>query len=303
MSLSRLPGGPSWSLSAHTRALCEALLVTALWSSSYVFIRVGLADIPALTFAGLRYGLATLALLPVLVARGDHRTLGRATRRQWTLLVGLGVTLYAVTQGAQFVALGSLRAATVSVVLTATPVVVALGASATLDERPSRGQWVGIALLLAGAYWYFAPLAALDGRWLGLAVMGVGLLGNASGAILGRRLNVGALSPLAVTTPSMGVGAALLLTTGLALQGLPHLSLASWGVVGWLALVNTTFAFVLWNRSLQTLSAVESSVVNNTMLVQVALVGWVALGEPLAPTDWAALLVVGVGALVVQVRR
>ena len=49
--------------SPHTRAVLQALLVTFLWSTSWVLIKIGLADIPALTFAGLRYVLALLVLI------------------------------------------------------------------------------------------------------------------------------------------------------------------------------------------------------------------------------------------------
>ncbi len=42
--------------------MLAAILVTVLWSSSWVLIRIGLDDesLPPLTFAGLRYGLAAL---------------------------------------------------------------------------------------------------------------------------------------------------------------------------------------------------------------------------------------------------
>lgn len=281
--------------SSRTSALAVALFVTFLWSTSYVFIDVGLRELPALTFAGLRYGLATVVLLPVLVARGEHRALAGAGRRELGVLVGLGVTLYAITQGAQFLALETLRAATVGLVLTATPVVVALGGAVALDERPTRPQWVGIGLLLGGAWWYFGGTGG--GHPAGLAIIGVGLLGNAAGAVLGRRANTGPLTPLSVTVLSMGVGSALLLGGGLAIQGLPALSARAWAIVGWLAVVNTALAFTLWNRALGTLRAVEASVVNNTMLVQIAVLGWLFLGQQLAPADWLALLVVAVGAI------
>jgi drug/metabolite transporter (DMT)-like permease len=86
-------------------------------------------------------------------------------------------------------------------------------------------------------------------------------------------------------------------------QGLPPLSLQSWAIVVWLAVVNTAFAFTLWNHTLQTLSAMESSVINNTMLVQIAVLGWVFLGETLTLQEGVGLLIAGVGALVVQIRR
>ncbi|MFC7165510.1 EamA family transporter [Halospeciosus flavus] len=104
-----------------------------------------------------------------------------------------------------------------------------------------------------------------------------------------------------MTAVSTSVGAALLLGTGLLTQGLPTLGVDEWAIVGWLAVVNTAFAFTLWNRSLQHLSAVESSVVNNTMLVQVGAFGWVFLGVSLTPLDVAGMVLVTVGVVGVQV--
>ncbi|MDL1890548.1 DMT family transporter, partial [Nitrospirales bacterium NOB] len=68
---------PMFPISSHMRAVLQALFVTLLWSSSWVLIKQGLKDIPALTFAGLRYTLAFLCLLPLAARRGDLRTLRR----------------------------------------------------------------------------------------------------------------------------------------------------------------------------------------------------------------------------------
>ena len=45
----------------HLPAL-QALFVTFLWSTSWVLIKFGLQEIPAIGFAGLRYALAFLLL-------------------------------------------------------------------------------------------------------------------------------------------------------------------------------------------------------------------------------------------------
>ncbi len=295
----RVESGP-----AHARAVLEALFVTLLWSSSYVLVKIGLQDIPALTFAGLRYALAAAVLVGVFAWRGDPRSLSEQSRWDWLELLALGVLLYAVTQGAQFVALQYIRAATVSLALTFTPAVVALLAVVTLEEYPDRRQLVGLAVMFVGVGAYFAPFRLPAATLFGLAVMVAGLLANALASVVGRRLNRDrALSPLGVTTVSMAVGSGLLLTTGMAVQGLPPLGPTHWLIVAWLAVVNTAFAFTLWNRTLQRLTAVESSAINNTMIVEVALFGWVFLGESLAGFDVVGLALVGLGALVVQVRR
>ena len=292
---------PRPSASAHTRAALIAFLVTVLWSSSYVLIEWTLADIPALTFAGLRYFLAFLVLAPVAANRGVGAELRGADREGWFVLVALGVLLYAVTQGAQFLALTQIRAATVSLLLNFTPIVVAIVAVPALGERPTAGELLGMAVLLVGVLAFFWPLSIPASELLGVAVMVVGVVGNGLAAVLGRRVNrARSLSPIAVTTASMGIGGTALLVTGVLAQGLPPLSVENWLVVAWLAVVNTAVAFTLWNRSLRTLSAVESSVVNNTMLVQVAVLGWVFLGQSLAGVELLGLGLVAAGALAVQ---
>jgi len=290
--------------SKHLLAVGQALFVTFLWSSSYVLIEIGLEEIPALTFAGLRYAIAAAVLLPVFLRRRENELIRSLTGRQLGSLLLLGLLLYTVTQGAQFVALQYLRAATVSLVLNFTPLIVVLVSIPMLGERPTGRQWLWIVVLMIGVGMYFYPFGLRGAAILGLGIMVVGVIANALSSIIGRWANRDAvLSPLGVTTVSMGFGSAVLLGTGITVQGLPTLSLQSWGIVGWLAVVNTAFAFTLWNRTLQTLSAIESSVINNTMLVQIAVLGWVFLGESLTGTDIVGLLVVMGGAIAVQISE
>lgn len=290
--------------SSHAVPRLQALLVTFLWSTSWVLIKLGLADIPALTFAGLRYALAFLLLLPFAL-RGEGRTALRALcARDWGKLAALGVVLYTLTQGAQFLGLSLLPAASVSLILSFSPAVVAIVGGPWLGERPSARQWAGIGVFVAGAALYFGPGAFPNERWLGLVVAVLGALSNAGAAVLGRAVNRGlALPSIGITAVSMGIGAALLLFSGIAFQGLPPLAPWHWAIVAWLAAVNTAFAFTLWNHTLKRLSAMESSVLNNTMLIQIALLAWVFLGEGLGGFEIAGLALAAAGALLVQLRR
>ncbi len=81
-----------------------------------------------------------------------------------------------------------------------------------------------------------------------------------------------------------------MLVLGLVIEGWPAISLRSWAVILWLAVVNSALAFTLWNRSLAVLSAAsESSVINNTMLIQIAVLAWAFLGRATdAAADWRA---------------
>lgn len=296
----------SRSNAGRNRAILQALLVTFLWASSWVLIKIGLqASLPPLTFAGLRYCLAFAVLLPFVLGVPAHkRALSSLSRGMWARLALLGVTLYTLTQGAQFVGLSLLPAATLTLLLSFTSVAVALLSGRMNREPTSAGQWGGTLLSVAGAVIYFYPLDIPGGQALGLAVGLFGMLSNAVASLLGRRINRdGRLSPLLVTTASMGIGGGLLLAAGALTQGFGELGARQWIIIAWLAVVNTAFAFTLWNQSLRTLTAVESSVINNTMLPQIAVLAWVFLGESLDARQIAGLALVAVGTLLVQVWR
>jgi drug/metabolite transporter (DMT)-like permease len=282
----------------------QALFVTFLWSTSWVLIKLGLSDdLQPLTFAGLRYTLAA-ALLCMLVVRSPERRaeLAATTTRTRRQLVALGILLYALTQGAQFVGLALLPAATLSLLLSVTPALVTVAAVRTTGEAAAPRQWLGMVLAALGAAIYLGAELEVTSL-VGLAVGIAGLTSNAGASLLGRLLNRDAtLSPLVITAPTMALGGALVLLVGVAAEGVPRLSLGAWGIVLWLAVVNTAFAFTLWNHTLRALTATESSAINNTMLVQIAVLAWLILGEDLRGSQWIALAIVSVGIWLVRRR-
>lgn len=291
-------------VSLHTRAVLQALFVTLLWSSSWVLIKQGLKDIPALTFAGLRYTLAFLCLLPLAARRGDLRTLRRLPRRDWLTLSALGLLYYTVTQGAQFLGLERLPAVTTSLLLSFSPVMVALLGIVLLSERITGAQWGGIALYLAGVLVYFYPINIPAREVVGLAIVLISMLSNALSAVIGRAVNrQRTLSPLAVTVATMGIGSVVMLAAGAVAQGVPALDARSWAIIAWLAVVNTALAFTIWNHTQRTLPAIETSIINNTMLIQIALLAWIFLGERLSARAIAGLALAAAGTLIVQLRR
>jgi drug/metabolite transporter (DMT)-like permease len=292
------------SVSPHTRAVLQALLVTFLWSTSWVLVKIGLQNIPALPFAGLRYTLAFVFLLPFAIRRDQVRALRRTSLKAWLWLLLLGFLFYSVTQGAQFLSLFYLPALTVNLMLSFSTVVVALLGITLLSERPTLAQWAGTGLYLVGVWIYLFPISLPRSEVIGFIVAIIGVLANALSAILGRYVNRDIdLEPMTVTLVSMGSGALMLLVVGVIVQGLPPLSLVSWAIILWLAAVNSAFAFTLWNLTLRTLSAMESSIINNTMLFQIALLAWAFLGEGLNWQNILGMTLAGLGTLLVQVRK
>jgi drug/metabolite transporter (DMT)-like permease len=192
-----------------------------------------------------------------------------------------------------------LPANTLSLMLTLSGISIALAGRIFLGERLSALQWGGVLVSIAGALVYFGNITGLSTIGLSLGVLA--LVANTAGAVLGRAINrTAAISPLLVTVVSMGVGSLILLAAGVASEPFPQLTLGDALIILWLAAVNTALAFTLWNLTLRTLTAAQSSMINNTMLIQIAVLAWIFLGERLSWLQIAGLLVAALGAALVQ---
>jgi len=287
-----------------TNSIFLALLVTFLWATSWVLIKFGLSDISPLIFAGIRYFLAFLCLLPFIMTKTRRQQITRLRGRDWLFLLLLGVLYYALTQGAQFAGLAVLPTMSVSLILSFTSLFVAAIGIRTLGEKPTRIQWLGLILNILGACLYFYPVQFPREQWLGVGIVFAGMLGNSVSMVIGRKVNRDVhLDPISVTTISMGFGAALLLAAGLVLEEPPQLTWGNWSLVLWMAVVNTALAFTLWNKVLQKLEAMEASIINNTIMVQIAVLAWVVLGERMDGFEVLGIILAAAGAVLVQLRK
>lgn len=290
-------------MTSHWKAALQALFVVFIWGTSWVFVKIGLHDIPPVTFAGLRYFLAFVALLGVSLAtrsRSEFRELGKAG---WLRFIVLGILLYAGTQGAVFLALAYLPAVTVNLLWSFSNILITVLGVLLLSERPRLLQWAGVLLAVLGATIFFYPVAIPQNQSIGFSVAILGVLANVAASILGRDINrTSKYSPLIVTVISMGVGSIILLAAGSLLEEIPVIDFRSWLIILWLALVNTAFTFTLWNHTMRTLTAMESSIINSTMLIWVTIFAVIFLHETISVKQLVGLVGTGLGTVIVQLR-
>lgn len=274
-----------------------------IWSTSWILIKFGLNDVPALTFAGLRYFLGFLCLTPFLFQSSVRKQILLFTKAEWILILLMGVITYFTAQGTQFLSLAYLPATTLSLILNLTSVFVAILAVYLIKEVPTWNQWLGLAINLIGVLIFFYPQGGNGGAVIGFVFAAVCLASNTLGTLIGRKVNAsGKLNPIAVTMVSMGIGSILMLSSGLAWQGLPAISTRSIVIILVLAVVNTAFTFVVWNYTLQTLTAVESSIINNTMMVYIAILAWIFLDEIQDLSGIIGLALAFIGAIIVNLK-
>ncbi len=283
-------------------AIVQALFVTVLWSSSFVIIKFGLEEIPPLTYAGLRYSIASIILLGIIFSQPKMRaSLRNRSRRWWVMLFLYGCIYIAITQGTQFLALLYLPAITFSLILNLTPIIVLMLAIPWLGERPSNRETILIFLGIFGVILYFLPLDFAGVSILGLIIAVISLLANSGSAIVGRAINrVRDTSTLVITGIMMSIGSLFLMIFSIVLEPRVSLSLISWFYILWLAIFNTALAFTLWNRSMRILRAVDMTLINSTMMPQIVILSIIFLGEFPDFVDWIGLIILAFSVSAVQ---
>jgi drug/metabolite transporter (DMT)-like permease len=246
-----------------------------------------------------------VCLLALLLGRpGLRSSVIALTRRGWLRVGALGLLLYGLTQATVFVGLTRLPAVTVSLLLSLTPALVTVLAIPLLGEVPTPLQRAGVLVSVAGTLVYFGPMALPASQLMAVGIVAVGVVAFTAATMLGRSVNRDdGLPALTVTVVSMGIGSGVLLAVAVVHDGIPRLTPSSWLVVVWLAVVNTAAAFTVWNYTMRRLSAMESSLINTTMLVHVAVLAWIFLGERPNPRSMLGLVLVAGGVVLVQLRR
>jgi len=266
------------------------LLAVGVAAISCAAVLVRLAAAPPLAVASFRLLLASAILLPIGLLRA-RREMASLLQRHGRLLCLAGVLL-ALHFALWIASLGRTTVASSVVLVTATPLFVALVSRVLFRERLRPATFAGIGISLAGALLIgYAGLrlggSALSGNLLALSAA----MAMAGYLLVGRRLRAGA-GLLAYTSVVFTVAALALLAavavTATPLRGYPA---ATYGAVLALALVPQLTGHMALNWALRFLPATMVTVAVLGEPVGASFLAWLVLAE--APT----LLELGGGVL------
>ncbi len=278
-------------------------------SAASILIRMAQQDAPSLVIAAYRMGFAALLLAPAALSR--HWEELRAL--SWKTLGGLALSgaFLALHFAAWITSLEHTSVAISSVLVTTTPLWVALLSTLALGERPPRGVVLGLAAALAGGVivalsqtciWGGGRLACdWQAGWDGRGLWGslLALLGAvfASGYLLiGRRMRA-SLSLATYTFVVYGAAAVCLwvavLVSGLPVGGYP---LSTYGWMLALAVFPQLIGHSTYNWALRYVSATVVSVSLLGEPIGASLLAVVLLGEIPGAVELmgGALILVGI---------
>ncbi len=261
------------------RHVLLALAVTAVWGSNFVVIHIGLAHLPPLLFAALRF---TCSLLPavLLLKRPDV---------PWRNLAAYGLLVGAGQFGILYIAMNGHVTPGLASLVVQTQVFFTIGLAALISgERVRPFQAMALMITLAGLG---IILLHTDGH---TTAPGLALVLAAAAAWAGSNIVVRATP--GVDMVAYVVWASLfavppLFAFSFAFEGWPairdglaHADAATWAAVLWQAIGNTMFGYAAWAWLLSRYPV--ATVAPMALLVPVFGMGASALwlGEPLQ--DW-----------------
>ena len=124
------------------------ILTCLIWSTVWLFIKIGVRDVPPVTFAAMRLVIAILVMVPVTLAA--RTPLPRAPR-DWRLIAATGVILLGLNYGLLNWGLQYVSSGLTAVLQAMTPAFALVFSHYLLHDEPMTGRRVaGLGLGIAG---------------------------------------------------------------------------------------------------------------------------------------------------------
>jgi drug/metabolite transporter (DMT)-like permease len=229
-----------------SRVIAVWWIACLLWSGTFLFIKLGLADVPPWTFASVRLVIALAILTPMTWLRGGFDGL---TRSDAVRIMIAGVLLLGVNYGLLYWGARAIPSGLVAILQSATPV-LALGIGwAFGSERVTLRKIAALAAGVIGVTVIFrAEIHASGMSALADAAAVLGSSACVAFAYAWLKGHARRLPPFTVTTLQCVAGLVPLAIVALSVEGNPlaaHWSSRSIAAVLYLAIGGSVFAFWL----------------------------------------------------------
>ena len=275
------------------------VLLSAIWGTSFMAIKVGLDFMPPVLFAAFRYDITGLLMLVYAFFAVDY-WLPRSRADYLTLLVET-VLIIALYNAFLFIGETGVSSGVAAILIGMNPILTTGFSRLFLPEE--RLSLVGTGGLLLGFVGVGLVVFPRDGTvaFSDLVSPGFVLLAAASvalGSVLVQRLD-GGISSEGMVAWSTALGAVLLHAISVAMpsESFDAVEVTTEGVLAvvYLAVVASAIGYVLYFRLLERLGAIEINFVSYTVPVFAAISGWLVLNEVLDALSIVGFLVILLG--------
>lgn len=282
------------------------LVLCGIWGSTWLFIKLGLEDLPPLTFAGIRFVISCAIILSIIRIRGLRLPRARA---DWILLAATGILSFGLNYGLVFWGEQHISSGLAALLQATLPAFGLVFAHFHLPgERLSWTKIGGVVLGVCGVAVVFSNQLAVAGRQalagcIALILSAVcAAYSNVLVKAYGKKLN-----PAIMAAGQMFFGLLLLFAVGLPLEGNPlrfHWTAIAVIALLYLAVVGSVIAFLLYYWLLQNMDVTKSMLIALVTPVVAVILGMIVLNEQFGWRTLAggAMIMMGIAMIVVRTR-
>ncbi len=265
------------------KSLLVWLLLCCIWGSTWLFIKLGLEDLPPFTFAGIRFVIAVVILSTIVALR---RLSLPKTSRDWLLLFVSGILAFCVNYGLLFWGEQYISSGLAAVLQSTIPAFGLVIAHFYLPgEQMTPAKIIGIVLGVVGVAVIFSNQLDIAGpkAVAGCAALIVSSMGAAYSNVLVKAYGKH-LDPAILAGGQMFFGMIPLLLIGIPWEGNPfHFNWTPMAVVAliYLAVVGSVVAFLLYYWLVQNMDVTKTMLIALVTPVVAVTLGMLVLDEEL----------------------
>jgi drug/metabolite transporter (DMT)-like permease len=285
------------------RAWAELLLLATIWGGSFISNRLALNEVPVLTTVAFRVAGACILLWVYVRLR---RLPVPRSPRIWLAFLAMGLLNNAlpftlITWGQLTIPSGLAAIVNASTAIFG----VLVAALAFRDERLTARRLTGVLLGFAGVAVAIGlhALATLNLASLPQLALVAAAISYALAAVFARRM-LGGLPPQVAAAGMLTGSSLLMLPTALWIDGPPVLTHGAqvWGALGYLAVISTAGAYLLYYRVLGMAGAGNLSLVTLLTAPVAIVMGALILNEALPLRAYAGFALIALGLLIIDGR-
>ena len=262
------------------------MILSFMWSLSFIFYRVGVPEFGSLAFASLRVVLAGLTMLVFVLISPKNRA---GIRDNWKVLTLVGLFSAAIPFILFAFSARSVNAGVLAVLNASVPMMSGFIASTFFKDRLSKKQIIGLIIGVIGVIILMSEnLFGGSGQGAesgsGLQPMGYALLacvGYAVGANITRNYLYD-VSPVAITAGSLIIASIIMLP--IAVYEFPYgktISLTAWTSVICIGVFSTAIALIFMNQLIKSIGPMRATSITLVIPIFAIILGYLLLGEAL----------------------
>lgn len=283
------------------------LILCLIWGTTWIFIKIGLEDLPPIAFSAVRFSLAVVILF--FIIRIQKIPLPQ-TAKEWRLIALTGVLQFSINYSMVFWSEQYITSG-LAAVLQATITVFGLILAWFFlpNERVTKLKIFSVVMGIVGVAVIFIDQLKVQNlmAFLGSVGIVVGAYAAAQASILVKAKG-GAVHPAALVFCQMSCALPLIILYSLVVEGNPLTFHWTWRAVGcvlYLTLLGTIAAFWLYYWLLGKIESTKAMMISLVTPLIAVVIGAVTIGEKMPPqTGLGGLLIIGsIGLIVFRKKR